>query len=389
MSKLVATINSNQFTIPPLQHRTKRFMALVGLLLLIACIPGLPEPALAVASDAFLEIAVFVAATLALVLGGEKLFKTSVADLLDRNPALQVPVGATLGAFPGCGGAIVAVTQFTRGNMSFGGLVATLIATSGDAMFLLLASEPASGLIVIATSVAVGIPFGYGLDFLHGKDFLRPTSRPNSKQSTKDFKSQRAQLRLVDKIWLSIMTPLAILAIPATMVDYDLTLHFGDIILYLAAAGTLLGLFMWVNDGEPGDCQDTHCQTVPVSTQVISGTNFVLAWVAFAMIGYEAIVLGFDIRIENALIASAALVPLAAILIGFIPGCGPQVIVTSLYVSGAIPFSAQMGNAIANDGDALFPALAVAPRAAAVATAYSALPAFATAYGIYFIFEAV
>lgn len=57
-----------------------------------------------------------------------------------------------------------------------------------------------------------------------------------------------------------------------------------------------------------------------------------------------------------------------AVLVGFIPGCGPQILITSLYLSGSVPRSAQLGNAIANDGDALFPALAVAPKAAMVAT---------------------
>ena len=49
--------------------------------------------------------------------------------------------------------------------------------------------------------------------------------------------------------------------------------------------------------------------------------------------------------------------------------------------------SAQLGNALSNDGDALFPALALAPRAALVATAYSTIPAIMVAYGYAFLFE--
>lgn len=79
--------------------------------------------------------------------------------------------------------------------------------------------------------------------------------------------------------------------------------------------------------------------------------------------------------------------PLIAILIGFIPGCGPQILVTATYLSGAIPLSAQLGNAISNDGDALFPAIALAPKAAVVATIYSGIPAFIVAYGYMWFFE--
>ena len=80
-------------------------------------------------------------------------------------------------------------------------------------------------------------------------------------------------------------------------------------------------------------------------------------------------------------------VPLMAILFGFLPGCGPQIVVTTFYLNGFIPLSAEIGNAISNDGDALFPAIALAPKAAIIATLYSAVPAFIFAYGYMFLFE--
>ena len=79
--------------------------------------------------------------------------------------------------------------------------------------------------------------------------------------------------------------------------------------------------------------------------------------------------------------------PLLAVLVGFLPGCGPQVVITSLYLAGLIPLSAQLGNAISNDGDALFPALALAPKAALLATLYSAVPALIIAYLWYCLVE--
>ena len=79
--------------------------------------------------------------------------------------------------------------------------------------------------------------------------------------------------------------------------------------------------------------------------------------------------------------------PLMGLTVGLLPGCGPQILVTSLYISGAAPLSAQLANAISNDGDALFPAIALAPKAALVATIYSALPALVVGYGYYFLFE--
>ncbi|POF51561.1 putative manganese transporter, partial [Vibrio vulnificus] len=79
--------------------------------------------------------------------------------------------------------------------------------------------------------------------------------------------------------------------------------------------------------------------------------------------------------------------PLIGVAVGMLPGCGPQILMTSLYLSGAAPLSAQLANAISNDGDALFPAIAMAPKAALVATIYSAIPAFIVGYGYFFLFE--
>lgn len=75
---------------------------------------------------------------------------------------------------------------------------------------------------------------------------------------------------------------------------------------------------------------------------------------------------------------------LIAVLVGFIPGCGPRIPVTTFCIHGLIPFSALIGNSVANDGDALFPASALPPKAAMVASIYSAIPPFIIAYGFYF-----
>jgi hypothetical protein len=58
-----------------------------------------------------------------------------------------------------------------------------------------------------------------------------------------------------------------------------------------------------------------------------------------------------------------------------------------MFIAGFLPLSAQIGNAISNDGDALFPALAISPKVALVATIYSAIPALIVSYGYLIFFE--
>ena len=104
--------------------------------------------------------------------------------------------------------------------------------------------------------------------------------------------------------------------------------------------------------------------------------------VAFLLYEYSYAFFGLDL----AVMAQAAwlYIPLLAVLIGFIPGCGPQILVTTLYLQGIVPFAGLIGNAIANDGDALFPAIALTPKMAIIATLYSGIPALIISY--YFLF---
>ena len=122
-------------------------------------------------------------------------------------------------------------------------------------------------------------------------------------------------------------------------------------------------------------------------SKAIGDTCFITVWVAIAFLIYELGVFFTGLDLRNFFQIWAPLVPLIAILIGFIPGCGPQVVVAAMYLNGAIPLSAELGNAISNDGDALFPAIAIAPKAAVIATLYSAIPAVIVAYSWYWLFE--
>ena len=114
---------------------------------------------------------------------------------------------------------------------------------------------------------------------------------------------------------------------------------------------------------------------------------FITTWVILAFLAYELTVHLGNINLEAIFQSYFILIPLIGILIGFLPGCGPQILVTTLYLNGIIPLSAQIGNAISNDGDALFLAVALHPKAAFIATIYSGIPAIIVSYGYFFIFE--
>ena len=347
-------------------------------------------------SEAYLAVTVFVAGTLALLYSLEAGFRADIGLLLARHRNWQVPVAALLGAFPGCGGAIVAVTQYSRGYLSFGGLVATLTATMGDAMFLLLAKEPATGAMILLLSVAIGTVSGYVIDAIHGGDFLRaatPTPEKRSCETAAPDKDGRPY-RVLRFAWLLLIVPgMAIGLLAAFQIETDGL--FGPLAglepsLWIGVIGAAVALAMWARDGSPSLGNDTaacRARQRGSLTRVIGDTNFITSWVVFAFLAYELTVhlSGFDLGAFFQL--WGPLVPLMAVAVGLLPGCGPQIVVTSLYLTGSLPLSAQIGNAISNDGDALFPAIALAPKAALVATLYSTIPALIVAYGTYALWE--
>ena len=122
-------------------------------------------------------------------------------------------------------------------------------------------------------------------------------------------------------------------------------------------------------------------------SRVVDTTNFVTTWVISGFLVFEIFMYFTTLDLKIFFDLWLPFVPLVAILFGFLPGCGPQVVVATFYLNGYIPLSAELGNAISNDGDALFPAIALAPKAAILATLYSAIPALVVAYGYFYLFE--
>ena len=336
-------------------------------------------------ADAYIQVSTFVAATLLIVFSIEKFLNVDVTAALRRDTFWQVPVAAALGALPGCGGAIIVVTQYVTGRLSFGSVVAVLTATMGDAAFLLIAQEPLTGLAIAVLGFVVGTLSGWIINVIHGSDFLRGGI-------AKEFEhNEDSSTRWIDYLWLVMMIPGIVLAVlVATQVDADAFLAnplFDRPATLLGVIGGVLALSMRLAPrfGFLGDKAFSRNNTIVRRT--IADTNFVTTWVVAAFLLFELSVYFFGLDLKNLFTGMALYTPLMAVLVGFIPGCGPQVLVTTMYLSGVIPLSSLLGNAISNDGDALFPAIAIAPRVAIVATLYSALPALLVSYGWLFLIE--
>ena len=339
-------------------------------------------------SDAYLQVSAFVAVTFLLFYGIEKLFKVDAAALLQEATFWQVPIAAGLGALPGCGGAVIVMTQYVSGRLSFGAVVAVLTATMGDAAFLLIAQLPLTGLSMIGLGFVIGTLSGWIVNKIHASDFLYDHNLKTVRLKTvgKDTSSP-----FLDLLWFLLLAPGLILAfLVAFQVDVDSILStevLSKPATTIGVMGGLLAISMQLAPklGLLGD--DNHSKQKTIFRKTIRETNFITLWVICAYLAFELPVYFFDIDLQSIFAGWAAIVPLISVLIGFLPGCGPQVLVTTLFIAGYLPLSAQIGNALSNDGDALFPAIAIAPKVAIVATFYSAIPALVASYVYFFAFE--
>lgn len=396
-------------------------------------------------ADAYINVGVFVAATLLLYYIAESYFGFDITTLKEKAAWQQISIAALLGALPGCGGAIIVVSQYAAGHMSFAALVAVLVATMGDAAFLLLAKAPKVGIMVVGLGLGVGILSGLVVHALHSPDFMR-----QSDTQTQANLPMCQPLLTIPKKQVGVWMLLFLLSLPFTLLSafqVDVAdINFFNLImldapLMLGVSAGVICLVMWAllpigasyyrglvaQDSVAIDADNNNDQTLKNQTftpnqqgarksaanpltnvsaeqtsavgltnhnttgfwgiiyRVVHDTNFIMVWVILAFLLFELFIHYTGVSLEGLFDGALWLAPLVGVLVGFLPGCGPQIIISSLYLQGVAPLSTLLGNAISNDGDALFPAIALTPKAAMLATLYSAIPALFVAYGMHFL----
>ncbi|CAH0526092.1 putative manganese transporter [Vibrio hippocampi] len=394
-------MTSRTLTVNQFQPAYKRLLLPVCLIALLAT-DSTRDLVVNSLSDAFWAVSTYVAFTLVVYhyLSAFISSENKLASLYRNSRHYQVFFAALLGALPGCGGAIVVTTQFVSGRVGFGAIVAVLTSTMGDAAFLLLASQPDVGLGVVALGVVVGWLTGCLVNALHADDFLRPptpslsVAQDPASCDQQPTENEQKAINVQGEFWRWIMLPtLAVALLGSFQVDVNALLSLPEMTIEWAGTVMIVGsMLLWSLTREIKDYQSTVSEdNKPLAShpfqKAAQDTNFITAWVIVGFLAFELITHFAQINITQSLSGWGIWMPFLGMMVGLLPGCGPQILVTSLYLSGAVPMSAQLSNAISNDGDALFPAIAMAPKAALVATFYSALPALVVGYGYYWIFE--
>lgn len=345
------------------------------------------------AALAFLEVGTFVAAMLAVF--GLIQWRTGggVSRWLERHHHLGPLAGAVLGVVPGCGGALILMPLYLRGTVSFGTVVAALVATMGDSSFVLMATAPGTAVLVHLLLMACGLLTGLIVDRL-GIVPRRPASAAPAEIAQFELSPRTSTVGAAAVVFglsgrpMTSFPPPSLIAfwavaglglVVAVPVVFHLVeperLDVGGLPLFLLTglAGVAACLAIVVrNRGRHRPCG------APTSAPeaLLDGareTAVVVLWVAAAFVAYEALVALAGLDLAH-LATLGLLGVVAGAAVGLIPGCGPQLVLTGLYAQGALPLSTLVANALSQDGDALFALLAVDRRAAILATTLSVIP---------------
>jgi len=361
------------------------------------------------AADSFIQVGTFVA--ISLLLFGYINYRTqgNLIRQFTNHKKLQVLIGAFLGLTPGCGGAIIVMPLYLRGQVTFGTVVATLIATMGDAAFVLIVSMPKEYIIVSLLSFIPAIITGYFLDFFKiGHNIITPQTEQTLEQKSaifrpeqtdfcedsdkticqdKSTKIQKTAYHFRHSSGYVIFWFLSILALPLGIlnlmqVDFDTAFTIKNLSI-IGFCGTMFSILYnliskhLIADDTLPEVRSKQQSLKETLVHSAEETAFVIMWVFIALLVYSITVelLGGEEIIERFVKQTGYLVILAALFVGLIPGCGPQILLAALYTQGMVPLSALVTNAICNDGDALFPIIAMDKKSALRVTFYSTIPA--------------
>ena len=182
-------------------------------------------------------------------------------------------MGSLLGCIPQCGFSVFAANLYSGGVITLGTLLAVFLATSDEALIILI-SEPSRGrdiLLLLLFKIVIGITAGYIVDLFVKK-------HPEKEK-------------------------------------HDI----GDIC-----------------KGEHCHCDEHKGIFVPALTHTLKVFGFLLVFTLALNFAIE--LLGAD-RLSEILLGNTFFQPLIAALIGLIPNCAASVLLTEMYLGGALSFA--------------------------------------------------
>ena len=271
----------------------------------------------------------------------------------------QYVLAALLGAVPGCLGAFTVVSLYSHEVVSFGALVATMIATSGDEAYVMFSLFPVKAFLLTSIIFLIGILAGYLTDrvykrqaallsatghalALHGKDACRCYSREMIVPQLREITFPRALL-----IGMFVLFLLALLTNSVGPENWNW-------VKVTLALGNAFALFVVAT--VPDHFLEQHLWKHVLKKHLLR--IFLWTFGALLLIHF----LEHYLDVQAWIHANLFTVLIVAVLVGIIPESGPHLLFVTLFARGALPFSILLANSIVQDGHGTLPLIAVSRR---------------------------
>ena len=317
----------------------------------------------------------------------------------------QIVVSALLGWIPGCMGGFASVSLFSHGMISFGALVAMLIATSGDEAFVMLTLFPGKALWISALILVIGIVTGVLIDYVGPKLGLKPYTLKSCDElnlheedihekhehgtSKKAGEKKQRHFFTWKRAILFLGIALYIYALASGMLEHEHEgmeepEHGGFNLLsedwmnmvFAAISVIMLGVAAFGSDHFVEEHLWHHI--------IVRHVPKIFAWTFGVLIA-----LGFItelVDVSSWISANIPLMILLATLIGIIPESGPHLIFVTLFAAGVVPAPVLLASCISQDGHASLPLLAESKKAFLRAKIINCIVALIVGFAAYAIF---
>lgn len=317
---------------------------------------------------------------------------------LHQNRFGQVVLGAGLGIIPGCMGGFAAVSMYSHKLLSFGALVAMMIASSGDEAFVMLAMIPKEALLLMAVLFVVAVLVGWLVD-----RFAKPEKKGKHEGCDEGYQIHEEESKTVEKatfrnmrhasaerIALLLGVILFIVALAFGMLEHEheheeaveaVHTHlniFDEYWMNLVFA--IVSLFVvWFIATAPEHIIKEHLWEHIIRKHFLP----VFLWTFGALLIIQIGLHYFDLA--QLISSNIPWMILLAVLVGIIPESGPHLLFVTLFATGTVPFSVLLASSISQDGHASLPLLAESKRSFVKAKIINVLVAAVIGYVCYFI----
>ena len=313
------------------------------------------------------------------------------SESLQKNKFLQIILATFLGLIPGCLGAYTVVSMYTHGILSFGALVASMIATFGDEAFIMFALIPSAAIKISIAIFIIAIVVGVISNFIF---------KNKIKSKNKHFHIHKNELcDTYEK--RGIIYNLRNISFVRATLTFSILLFLFFVIANSSGHSNSINInLMEKSATEVNISQTEHSETTNITTHTeehkehshnawVKITFIIILLIALAIIitvpehfleehlwkhvikkhflkvflwtfGVLALVFVLQkyIDIETLISDNLYIILIVAVLVGIIPESGPHLIFVSLFITGTIPISILLANSIVQDGHGALPLFA-------------------------------